>query len=97
MAAARKWFIPDIKTELSRIRKGMVVVTREEYEILDKRITKLEEKVSAPAWFVEEFGSADLNGMISYPSFTTEGWRTLAVAMRVKKINSQAFGNLNTN
>lgn len=60
-------------------------VTRAEYEALDKRLAKLEEVnklVSAPKWFVQEFGSAELNGLIAQPEFTAEGWRTLAVGMR---------------
>ncbi|MEC0370902.1 glycoside hydrolase family 25 protein [Paenibacillus chibensis] len=60
-------------------------VTKQDYEALDKRIAKVEEVnklVPAPKWFVLEFGSADLNGLIAQPEFTAEGWRTLAVGMR---------------
>jgi peptidoglycan L-alanyl-D-glutamate endopeptidase CwlK len=43
------------------------------------------EQTAAPKWFVAEFGSADLGGKISNPHFTEEGWRTLAISLRVKK------------
>lgn len=59
-----------------------------ELEALKKRIEALEqqlERVPAPAWFVQEFGSADLGGLIHEPRFTAEGWRTLAIALRAQK------------
>ena len=60
-------------------------MTQEERDALDAllwRVTALEKKIPAPAWFVKEFGSADLDGLIHDPQFTEEGWRTLAVALR---------------
>lgn len=51
---------------------------------LEKRIAKLEERVEAPAWFVKEFGSADLGGQIHDPRLTAEGWRVLAISLRVR-------------
>lgn len=57
-------------------------------EVAEKRIAALEkqlERVPAPAWFVAEFGSADLGGLIHDPKLTAEGWRTLAVALRAQK------------
>lgn len=43
--------------------------------------------VAAPDWFVKEFGSADLGGLILEPKLTVEGWRTTAIALRM-----QGFG-----
>ncbi|MDQ0091682.1 N-acetylmuramoyl-L-alanine amidase CwlA [Paenibacillus anaericanus] len=66
--------------------KGVDEVTRTEYETLSKRITEFEEaskRIAAPAWFVKEFGSANLKGKISDPNLTFEGWRTLAISLRV--------------
>src|SRR5690606_18172008 len=57
-------------------------------EAAEKRIAELEkqlERVPAPAWFVKEFGSADLGGLIHEPLFTAEGWRVLAVSLRAQK------------
>ena len=49
---------------------------------LKKNVDELTKKIPAPDWFVDEFGSADLNGLINDPKFTMEGWRTLTVALR---------------
>lgn len=49
---------------------------------LQRRIEHLEQRVPAPRWFIDEFGSADLGGLIRDPQFSPEGWRTLAVALR---------------
>lgn len=40
--------------------------------------------IPAPDWFVQEFGSADLNGLILDPKLSIEGWRTLAIALRTQ-------------
>ncbi|WP_081671763.1 M15 family metallopeptidase [Paenibacillus antibioticophila] len=76
--------------------KALVVINREdevemkeELAKLTKRVDVLEkaaERVPAPKWFIDEFGSGDLGGVISDPEFTLEGWRTLAVGLRVGKI-----------
>lgn len=60
-------------------------VANQDYNALIKRIEKLEEDVKpvpAPKWFVSEFGSADLKGLIADPKLTAEGWRTLAIGLR---------------
>lgn len=41
--------------------------------------------VPAPAWFVKEFGSGDLDGIILDPKLTAEGWRTTAISLRANK------------
>lgn len=51
-------------------------------ELLIKEVRDSKELVKAPAWFVEEFGSGDLGGLIHDPKFTLEGWRTIAVTLR---------------
>jgi hypothetical protein len=44
-------------------------------------------RIEAPEWFVEEFGSGDLGGLLSDPTMTKEGWRNTALALR-----AQGFG-----
>jgi len=59
-----------------------------QFEELKGKISALQkqlERVPAPTWFVNEFGSADLGGLIHEPAFTAEGWRALAVALRAQK------------
>lgn len=51
---------------------------------LQKRQEQLE-LVPAPAWFVTEFGSPDLDGLIHDPRLTAEGWRVLAIALRSRR------------
>jgi hypothetical protein len=51
---------------------------------LKLQIDAVNEQTAAPKWFVAEFGSADLGGKISNPKFTEEGWRTLAVSLRLQ-------------
>ncbi len=75
---------------LAKINKEDESMTAAEKAAFDKladRVAELEksaEKVPAPKWFVKEFGSADLGGLISEPELTAEGWRTLAIGLRVK-------------
>lgn len=59
-----------------------------QFEELKGKISALQkqlERVPAPDWFIREFGSADLGGLIHEPRFTAEGWRTLAIALRAQK------------
>lgn len=63
-------------------------VMKEELNKLTKRVAELEtaaKRVPAPKWFVAEFGSGDLGGVISEPEFTAEGWRVLAVGLRFSR------------
>lgn len=69
-------------------KKHPAEIEKMEEANLFRRVTELEkklERVPAPQWFVKEFGSADLGGLIHEPRFTTEGWRVLAVALRAQK------------
>jgi N-acetylmuramoyl-L-alanine amidase CwlA len=62
---------------------------KQEGDPVEKRIAALEkaqERVPAPQWFVKEFGSDDLGGLIHEPRFTAEGWRVLAIALRAQKV-----------
>lgn len=67
----------EIKKQIEGIQKQIETLKKQADE-LEKRL----EPVPAPQWFVKEFGSADLGGLIHEPAFTAEGWRTLAVALR---------------
>ncbi|WP_068786603.1 M15 family metallopeptidase [Paenibacillus phocaensis] len=76
---------------LAKINKedeSMTAAEKAAFDKLEKRVNELEkavEKIPAPKWFVQEFGSADLGGLISEPEFTAEGWRTLAIGLRATK------------
>lgn len=75
--------------------KAIAVIIREGDEEMKEELTKLAKRmeeletaakrVPAPKWFVSEFGSGDLGGKISEPEFTAEGWRVLAVGLRVSR------------
>ncbi|WMT42861.1 peptidoglycan recognition family protein [Paenibacillus sp. D2_2] len=87
-AAANKGFIKALKDEYERLKNGGDEVTKAEFEALEKRVAAIEEAnklITAPKWFVDEFGSADLKGKIKDPKLTFEGWRTLAIDLRVPK------------
>jgi len=76
--------------ELDQYDKEVLVVQEllKRMEAAEKRIAELEkrqERIPAPAWFVEEFGSADLDGRIHDPRFSADSWRALAVALRAQK------------
>lgn len=76
---------------LAKINKedeSMTVTEKAAFDKLAAKVAELEkatEKVPAPKWFVDEFGSADLEGLIEEPEFTTEGWRTLAIGLRASQ------------
>lgn len=78
-----------INKALAQINKedeNMTAPEKAAFDKLVKRVDELEvetKRIPAPKWFVQEFGSADLGGLISEPTFTEEGWRTLAVGLRV--------------
>lgn len=55
---------------------------REDIAVIKNAVEAATRLVPAPDWFVEEFGSADLDGLILDPHLTPEGWRTLAVSLR---------------
>lgn len=53
-----------------------------------KALAKATGRVPAPTWFVEEFGTDDLGGLITEPTLTPEGWRNQTISLR-----AQGFGN----
>ncbi len=53
-----------------------------------KVITAATDQIEAPAWFMQEFGSNDLGGLLLEPTMTKEGWRVIAIALR-----AQGFGS----
>lgn len=69
--------VPPVEEELPMTKEE-----KEAFDALAVRVTKLEAKNTAPDWFVLEFGSANLGGLINDPRFTEEGWRAIAVALR---------------
>jgi flagellar protein FlgJ len=61
---------------------------------LEKKVAELEKKqepVPAPAWFVREFGSADLGGLINDPDGKKlpETWEAIALAARMAGIGKK--------
>jgi N-acetylmuramoyl-L-alanine amidase len=60
----------------------------EQMDELLKRVAALEcqlVKSPAPQWFVDEFKSGDLHGLIKEPSKSNDFWETLAVVLRAVK------------
>lgn len=63
----------------------------EQAETIKALNTSLEaatENIAAPEWFVQEFGSGDLGGLLNDPKMTKEGWRNITLALR-----AQGFGS----
>lgn len=70
--------------------KGEEPMTKEEkeaFETLVKRVAALEEEKSLPApeWFIAEFGSADLGGVIRDSRGTPDFWRAVGVVIRAAR------------
>ncbi|WP_027086048.1 C39 family peptidase [Cohnella panacarvi] len=74
-----------IFTYLSEEDQPMTKEEKQAFYELAARVVKLEEKVDAPDWFVKEFGSADLGGLIHEPQFTAEDWRVLTIGLRARR------------
>jgi len=70
-------------SEVDRVLQAL----RNEIAQLQARVTELENanKQPAPEWFVQEFGSDNLGGLINDPHGSEEFWRGLAVTMRAAK------------
>lgn len=62
-----------------------VIELKKQVDKLSRDVGELTALIPAPKWFIDEFGSGDLGGLINDPKFTHEGWRTLAVALRAQK------------
>jgi len=61
--------LKELQNDVARIKSTLEAATR---------------LIPAPDWFVREFGSADLDGLILSPQLTAEGWRILAIALRAQ-------------
>jgi N-acetylmuramoyl-L-alanine amidase len=63
----------------------------EQMDELLRRLSELEDKVkvlektAAPDWFVIEFGSSALNGIVNEPAGDANFWRNVAVSIRLNK------------
>jgi len=68
--------------------KKQVRKQNEEIEAQAKALAAAVGRIEAPTWFVQEFGSDDLGGLMSEPVATKEGWRNIALSLR-----AQGFGN----
>jgi len=67
---------------LERFETALEELGRRVAELEAKVNAMAEVKIAAPQWFVQEFGSGDLDGLLHEPKLTYEGWRVLAVSMR---------------
>ncbi|MFC5468399.1 C39 family peptidase [Cohnella suwonensis] len=87
---ARQYWIINrlIKEEdepMTKEEKQAFDAMREDVAGLKLALEAATKKIKAPAWFIKEFGSADLGGKIHDPRFSEEGWRVLAVGVRLSK------------
>lgn len=57
---------------------------RAELDALAHSVESFTRLIFAPDWFIKEFGSSDLSGLILEPKLTWEGWRTLAISLRMQ-------------
>ncbi len=69
-------------TQFDEEAERMLDELKKQIERLQARVDKLEARDAAPAWFLKEFGSGDLEGIIHEPYLSAEGWRVLAIALR---------------
>ncbi|MFF2887000.1 peptidoglycan recognition family protein [Paenibacillus sp. NPDC057967] len=56
---------------------------KDQLEAQSNALKAATERIEAPKWFVEEFGG-NVEKLIHEPTFSKEGWRTLAVALRAQ-------------
>jgi hypothetical protein len=83
--AKQYWIFSNKSVEVD---DSMNAEEKKAFEALKKTVTALEKQLTpgtAPKWFVSEFGSSDLGGLIADPKFTEEGWRTLAIGLRASR------------
>lgn len=69
---------------MTKEEKSAYDALREDVAAMKKMLEAATRLIPAPDWFVKEFGSADLGGLILDPKMTAEGWRTLAIALRMQ-------------
>lgn len=84
--------------------KPITAEEKQAFDALANRVTDLETRatkaegqltaatqpVPAPDWFVKEFGSADLNGVIDTPKKPVAGWEAIAVSARLQGLGKGA-------
>ncbi len=80
MTAAERKEMEDLKKQVSE-QRAMI-------DAQANALTAATGRIEAPEWFVQEFGSNDLGGLLLDPAMTKEGWRTVAIALR-----AQGFGS----
>lgn len=69
----------DEKKAFCELQEQVAALTKL-YEASEKR-----QKQHAPKWFIDEFKSADLGGIIKEPVGSEDFWRTIAVILRAAK------------
>ncbi|MBO9596710.1 MAG: M23 family metallopeptidase [Cohnella sp.] len=75
---------------MTKEEKQVFDAMREDMAAIKLAVEAATKLIPAPPWFVKEFGSADLGGLIHEPRFTEEGWRILAIGLRVNR-RTQGF------
>lgn len=81
----KKYDLEEADQEMTKEEKQAFDVLREEVASMQSALEAATTNVPAPDWFIREFGSADLDGRIHEPKLTAEGWRLLAIGLRVLK------------
>lgn len=85
----------------------MTAEEKQAFDALARRVGELEARalqaeaqlaaatqpVAAPGWFVKEFGSADLGGLILNPLKKADFWETVAVSLRMQGLGSGSNGS----
>ncbi|MFC4597354.1 hypothetical protein [Cohnella hongkongensis] len=51
---------------------------------LTMAVKDVSKQIDAPKWFVTEFGSADVGGLINTPQMTFEGWHSTTIGLRTQ-------------
>ncbi|QJD81733.1 peptidoglycan recognition protein family protein [Cohnella herbarum] len=74
---------------MTKEEKQMLDAMREDVAAIKLIVDSSTKLTPAPKWFVTEFGSVDLAGKIGKPEFTEEGWRTLAVSLRMQGLGKK--------
>ncbi len=80
MTAAERKEMDDLKKQVSEQKKTI--------EAQEKVLAAAAGRIEAPEWFVKEFGSNDLGGLLLDPTMTKEGWRITAISLRAQGLGS---------
>lgn len=93
--------------DFPREEKPMTAEEKQAFDALARRVAELEARalqaeaqlaaatqpIAAPSWFVKEFGSADLGGLILNPLKKADFWETVAVSLRMQGLGSGSNGS----